>query len=425
MGTLLVFIAVATLSVLASNQRLLQAGRFFNLAQLAASGLIFLVLGAALGPGALGLLNSLELEGARPILALGLGLAGLLVGLNLEPGLLRALPARVWLASGAQSGAAFLAVAVPVAVVFFAATNLSAPVALGAAAVLGGAAAVSSSHFAVLWFRTGRLDRLRGVGISLVAILDDLTGIAVLAVALVLGADPSISVSAGLVLLAVLIGILCGALTAYLIQDARGAELTAILLGAVGLVSGAAAFLKVSALIAGLACGATMAFIGGRSVALASRALGRTERPVYLALLFLVGAHLTLGDWFAWIILPVFVALRFLGKLVGGRLAIRAAAGSLPLPPEPGYALIAQGGVSMCLLIEYVVLVGGPTSQLIFNVGILAAVVNEVLGSRAFHRSIGPHYRRRRGGGSAPPSSDSAEDSPEAPSEAPAPEVRA
>ncbi len=389
MGTLLVFIAVATLSVLASNQRLLQAGRFFNLAQLAASGLIFLVLGAVLGPGAAGLLGAEELQGARPILALGLGLAGLLVGLNLEPQLLRALSGRIWLASAAQSGAAFLAVALPMAVVLLAGTTVSLPVALGAAAVLGGAASVSSSHFAVLWFRSGRLDRTRGLGISLVATLDDLTGVAVLAVALVLGAGPALSMAVSLVLLAVLIGIFCGALTAFLIHDARGAELTAILLGAVGLVSGAAAFLKVSALIAGFACGVTLAFIGGRAVAQASRALARTERPVYLALLFLVGAHLTVGDWFAWLILPVFVALRFLGKLWGGRLATRAADGALPLPPEPGYALIAQGGVSMCVLIEYLVLVGGQTSQLIFNVGVIAAVVNEVIGSRTFHRSLG------------------------------------
>jgi hypothetical protein len=388
-GTLLVFIAVAALSVLASNQRLLQAGRFFNLAQLVASGLSFLVLGAVIGPGAVGLLSASELTDARPLLALALGLAGLLIGLNLEPQLLRALPPRVWGAAVAQSGAAFGAVAVPIAAVFLATGTLRPLVALGAAAVLGGAASVSSSHFAVLWFRTGRLDRVRGLGVSLIAMLDDLTGIGVLAVALVIAGHPELSVGVGLVALAVLIGFLCGALTAYLIKGASGAELTAILLGAVGLVSGAAALLKVSALISGLACGATLAFIGGKGVALAWRALARTERPVYLGLLFLIGAHLTLGDVYAWAILPVFVALRFLGKILGGRAARRIAEGALPLPPEPGFALIAQGGVSLCLLIEYVILVEGPTAQLIFNVGVVAAVLNEVLGSRAFHRSMG------------------------------------
>ncbi len=390
MRTLLVFIAVAALSVLASNQRLLQAGRFFNLAQLSASGLLFLVFGAALGPGAVGLLRPEELAGARPLLALGLGLAGVLIGLHLEPHLLRTLPSRVWAAAAAQSGVAFLAVALPLAGLFLLAAGQQPLVALGAAAVMGGAASVSSSHFAVLWFRTGRLDRRRGVGVALIAMLDDLMGILVLAVALLLGTHPDLSVAAGLVALAVLLGLLCGALTAYLIQGTQGAELTAILLGAVGLVSGAAALLRVSALIAGLTCGATLAFIGGKAVAQASRALVRTERPVYLGLLFLVGAHVTLADWFAWAILPVFIALRFMGKLWGGKLARKAALGVLPLPPEPGFALIATGGVSLCLLIEYVILVGGPTSQLIFNVGVMAAVVNEILASRAFHRSIAP-----------------------------------
>ncbi len=68
-------------------------------------------------------------------------------------------------------------------------------------------------------------------------------------------------------------------------------ELMAVLLGGVALVSGAAAYLRVSALLAGVACGATLALVGGRAVEQAARALGRFERPSYLLLVFLVGAH--------------------------------------------------------------------------------------------------------------------------------------
>ncbi|MFZ5467863.1 MAG: sodium:proton exchanger, partial [Myxococcota bacterium] len=73
MQTLLVFLAVATLSVLASSKRLLEAGRFFQLAQLSASGMLFLVLGAAVGPHAGGLLTAEDLSRLRPLTALGLG----------------------------------------------------------------------------------------------------------------------------------------------------------------------------------------------------------------------------------------------------------------------------------------------------------------------------------------------------------------
>lgn len=389
MQTLLVFIAVAALSILASNQRLMQAGRFFGLAQLSASGMLFLIFGALLGPGGVDLLVQADVEASRPLLALGLGLGGVLMGLNLEPQLLRALPGRVWAAAGAHSLAAFVFVAVPIAGVLLFAMKVAPAAALGAAAILGGAASVSSSHFAVLWYRAGRLERVRGLSISLLAMLDDLVGIGVLGLALIVGADIYLGTGVGLVALAILIGLLCGALSAYLIHESReGAEMTAILLGAVGLVSGVAAFLKVSALIAGLSCGLTLAIIGGRRVALAYRSLARTERPVYLMLLFLIGAHLSLDNWYAWVLVPLFVSLRFIGKVLGGRLAANVASTTLPLPSKVGYALIGQGGISLCLLIDYLLIVGTPSAQLIFDVGVSAAVMNEVLGSRAFRRSL-------------------------------------
>src|SRR5206468_9696967 len=60
--SLLVFAAIAALSVLASSQKLLEAGRFFALAQLSASGLLFLALGALLSPHALALLKPADVD---------------------------------------------------------------------------------------------------------------------------------------------------------------------------------------------------------------------------------------------------------------------------------------------------------------------------------------------------------------------------
>lgn len=388
MRTLLLFIAVISLSVLASNQRLLQAGRFFNLAQLAASGLLFLVMGTLLGPGGVNVIQTEDLVQTRPILALGLGFAGLLVGMNLEPQLLRALPFRVWLAAAAQSGIASLYVFVPVALLFVFTSGFEPIVAVSAAAVLASSASVSSSHFAVLWYRAGRLDRVRGLSVSLIAMLDDLMGIAVLAVALGMGVHDAVGIGFGLVALAVLLGLVCGALTAFLIHRADGAELTAVLLGAVALVAGAAAFLKVSALITGLSCGATLALVGGSKVAQSYKAIARLERPLYLVLLVLIGAHVSVRDPYGWALLPAFVVLRMMGKVAGGRVANRVASGTLQLPRDLGYALIGQGGVSLCVLIEYLSLVGGRSAQIVFDGGVLAAVVNEILGSRSFRRAL-------------------------------------
>jgi hypothetical protein len=382
---LLVFLAIAALSLLASSRTLLDPSRLPGVAQLAASGLIFLIFGALLGPGLAGVLTLEDLQGLRPVVALGLGTAGVILGLNMDPRLLRRLPRPVFSAALAHGGVAFLFVTVPLAAVLVFAARLPLRVAVGGAALLGAAASMSSGHYAVLGYRSGRMERSRGLAVALLTMLDDGVGLVVLALALVLGAAANPADGAGLVCLAILLGLLCGALVAFLTYSLKDpAELMAVMLGGVALVGGAAAYLRVSALLAGVACGATLALVGGRAVEQVAKALGRFERPTYLILVFLAGCHLQARDINAWLLLPGYVALRFVGKVWGGSLAQRIAASALKLPPRLGYALIAQGGLALCLVIQYRVLVPGTLAQHVFDVVALGAVINEVLAIRAF-----------------------------------------
>ncbi|KFE70026.1 hypothetical protein [Hyalangium minutum] len=398
MQALLVFLAIAALSLLASSRILLDPSRLPGVAQLAASGLTFLVFGILLGPGLVGVLSPVDLQGLLPVVSLGLGTAGVILGLNLEPRLLRRLPRPVFFAALAHSGVAFLFVAVPLSGAMLVTTRLPFAAVVGGAALLGAAASLSSGHFAVMGYRSGRMERSRGLAVALLTMLDDGVGLMVLALALVLGAGASVAEGVGLVALALLLGVMCGALIAFLTYALKDvAELTAVMLGGVALVGGAAAYLRVSALLAGVACGATLALVGGRAVEQVARALGRFERPTYLMMVFLAGCFVQARDVDAWVLLPGYVALRFLGKVWGGSLAQRFAANTLDLPSQLGFALIAQGGLALCLVVQYLLLVPGPLSQHIFDVVALGAVVNEVLASRAFRQVLDPHRRAREG----------------------------
>ena len=398
MRLFLVFLAVVILSALASSRWLLQVGRAFLLAQLAASGLLFLTFGALAGPEGLGVLSSGDLAAMAPLLALCLGVCGAIVGLNLDLGILRRLPARAYLGSAAQSAAAFLAVAAPMGAVLALAPSARLPGVLGAAAMLGGAASVSSAHYAVLWSRAGRMDRLRGMSMALVAMLDDLAGLLALAVALAIAAASNPLFGLALLAEAAVLGLSCGLLVIYLQRGVQeSAEVVAVLLGGAALVSGAAAYLRISALLAGVAFGATLCLSGEALVRPAYRFASRVERPVYLFLLFVIGAHLDGGDALAWILLPAFVACRFVGKILGGRAAARLTKGALSLPPEPGFALLAQGGLSLCIAVEYLLLVRSPNPQLIFDVVVLAALVNEALAARTLGMSLEPRGARAAG----------------------------
>lgn len=391
MKALFVILAIAALSLVASSRTLLVPGRFPAVAQLAASGLLFLVIGVLVGPALAGVLTASNVQAMRPVVALGLGTAGVIIGLNLDPRLMRLLPRQVLTAAGAHAGAAFLFVAAPLAVPLLMIAGQWSLAVLGGAALLGAAASLSSGHFAVLGYRSGRLERARGLAVALLTMLDDLVGLGVLALALVLGAAASPTEGLGLLCLALLLGMLCGGLILLLTYGLKEpAELITVVLGGVALVGGAAAYLRISALMAGVACGATLALVGGRVVEQVARALGRVERPMYLVLMFLVGCQIDAWDMVVSVLLPAYVALRFLGKVLGGKLAQRLAGNMLELPPRLGFALIAQGGTALCLVVEYLQLVPGVLSQRIFNVVAVGAVVNELLAGPAFRRVLEP-----------------------------------
>lgn len=391
MKALLVILAIAALSLVASSRTLLDPGRFPAVAQLAASGLLFLVFGVLLGPELAEVLTASNVQAMRPVVALALGMAGVIIGLNLDPRLMRLLPRQVLTAAGAHSGAAFLFVTVPLAVPLLMIAGERPLVVVGGAALLGAAASLSSGHFAVLGYRSGRLERARGLAVALLTMLDDLMGLGVLALALVLGAAASPTEGLGLLCFALLLGMLCGGLILLLTHGLKEpAELITVALGGVALVGGAAAYLRISALLAGVACGATLTLVGGRVVEQVARALGRLERPMYLVLVFLVGCQIHGRDAVVWALLPAYVALRFLGKVVGGSLARRLAGNALELPPRLGFALIAQGGTALCLVAEYLLLVPGVGSQRIFDVVAVGAVINELLAGRAFRRILEP-----------------------------------
>ncbi|MFP2933926.1 sodium:proton exchanger, partial [Pyxidicoccus sp. 3LG] len=55
-----------------------------------------------------------------------------------------------------------------------------------------------------------------------------------------------------------------------------------------------------------------------------------------------------------------------------------------------GYALIAQGGLALCLVAEYSMLVPGGLSQRVLDIVVIGAVANELLAGQAFRQVTQP-----------------------------------
>ena len=274
----------------------------------------WLLLGFALGPGALGLLSTDVLAHLDAVVSIALGTLGVFVGLALVP--------------QARGAAALLAAAVvesglAVAVVFAAAmfllvaqqVPLSSPIALVAVS-LAAAAGASGSPTSVAV--PGERDHAMRV-----ADLDDVLPIVVAAAAAGFADGGAIAHWFTAVGTAAAIGIACGTIGLLLFEQTQGeAERAVYVIGVLALIGGACAYAGCSPLLAGLCAGLFWRNMPGRADAIILGDLRKFQHPLVVLLVVVAGAQTILGP-LALFLFAIFVVFRLSGKVIGGAAAAR------------------------------------------------------------------------------------------------------
>ncbi|MBN2170670.1 MAG: hypothetical protein JW819_05020 [Candidatus Krumholzibacteriota bacterium] len=321
----------------------------------------FLLLGWALGDRGLGLLDDGTLVALEPLLTLGLGWIGLLVGLQFEWRLLRRTPVRLYLvglAQGLAAGALVFLAAWPMLIVLFENSWRTG----AAAAFLAAAVAGSSVQILGVSARGFRLDKDAPLPLyRFCAAVDTLLPLAALALlfgfhhegALLGGIEPCWLPALGWAGRAVLLGAALGLVLAALIQNVREAgHRLLLLLGFLGFSGGLAGALDLPPLFVNFVAGmVTVNLLGHQrhtwELATAS------ERPFYFIFLLLVGADWRLGSSWVLALAPALFALRLLGKAAGMRLASRLLPAPAGIGLRPGLALAGQGAVSVAMVASF------------------------------------------------------------------------
>lgn len=321
------------------------------------SGAEYLALGILLGPQVSGIFTPALLDSLAAFPALALGWMGAIIGMRFYlPELVR-IPGFTYRIALTES---LLTVAVVFALEAFAfmwlfdiSLLLATPAALALAAI-----AVSSSRETY-----DIVSRHLGEG-TFVTQLDVSTAVnafvAVFTFGCLLAAfhtNPTGAVrpltSTEWVVLTAGIGLIGGALFhLFLGREENIDRLFVALAGALILVSGAAAYLGLSPLLAALFFGFMLVNTSRNRIEIAA-ALTRVERPLYFVLLIFAGAtwQPSLRAW----VMPVllFIFARAAAKIGAARLSARMEK-SLPLlGPSWGRALLGQGGVAVALGIDY------------------------------------------------------------------------
>lgn len=359
------------------------------------TGWEYILVGAALGPTGFSVIDPAYFATLNPFLALGLGWAGLIFGLQLRwRDVARIDPSMLKLAVG-QS----LAVWLGLVVFFYEAIRLFAPIpsqeALASAMVAAAAGAISSpTAISLVANSLGRTSARAARTLLMVATLDLAPAVIVVGLTLCffsVEGGGAFSFQRGMVYLSysAVTAVAMAAFYRFLGKERLSPEeeLTAAL-GFIALLSGLAFYLRLSPLFLTLLCGAALANILKPGDNL-YKLLYATEKPFYVTLLIISGLLWKETGVTAWVAAGIFVAARLALKTAAIDGAIRFMPKGSRLSAGAGLALSSQGALALAIGINHQIAFTGHAANLVFAVIIISTMANEMAAPFLVRRYLG------------------------------------
>lgn len=312
---------MVVLAYLGGNRRVVRFQERLGIVGVITAGFPFVVLGWVASRPAIGILTGDVVEKLHPVLHFGLGWLGFIIGAQLDIRVLDRVPTGTAYLVLVEALGPFGIVAAGCGSLMIAfGMSLSDPALWRDAVLMGTAAAMTAPRrFRGLANRAWREGR--GVDV-LLGQLDELVSIVGLLIVTAFFRTQTsttwqlpdtawIFVSLGL---GVAVGVLIFAMIRVPVSDS---EFLAIVLGGIAFASGLAGYLQLSPIVICFVAGVLVTNFPNDQRDNVFRILRHLERAVHLMFLIVAGAWWHISDWRGWVLVPVFVGGRVLGKWVG------------------------------------------------------------------------------------------------------------
>jgi Kef-type K+ transport system membrane component KefB len=350
-------VALIVLAYLGGHRRVVKFQEQLGISGVITAGFPFIALGMIASLPSIGILSGEVLAKLRPLLHFGLGWLGFIIGAQLDIRVLDRVPkGTAYLVLVEALGPFAITAAGCGAVMVTFGMKLDDP-SLWRDMILLGTAAAMTAPKKYRGFGNSAWHEGRGVDV-LLAQLDELVSIVGLLFITAYFREATsttwslpdtawIFVSLGL---GVTVGVLIFAMIRLPQSDS---EFLAIVLGGIAFASGVAGYLQLSPIVVCFVAGVLVTNFPNDQRNNVFRILSHLERSVHLLFLIVVGAVWNPGDWRGWVLIPLFVAGRALGKW-SGVLASKTVVGTLlPAGFAEDRALITpMSGLSIALVIS-------------------------------------------------------------------------
>jgi len=356
-----VIAGIAVLMVLAylgGHRRVVRFQERLGMGGVITAGFPFVALGAIASLPSVGILGADVLAKLRPVLHFGLGWLGFIIGAQLDIRVLDRVPKGTAYLILVESLGPFCVTAAGCGLVMLSfGRSISDPTTWRDMILLGTAAAMTAPRkfrgFANRTWREGR-----GVDV-LLGQLDELVGvIGLLFITAYFRSDVADTTWAlpdtAWVFVSLGLGVAIGVLIFAMIRvPVSNAEFLAVVLGAIAFASGLAGYLQLSPIVICFIAGVLVTNFPNDQRDSVFRILNHLERPVHLLFLMIAGAVWTITDWRGWVLVPLFVVGRTVGKWVGVVAAKTTVGAQLPATFADRRQLVTPlSGLSIALVIS-------------------------------------------------------------------------
>jgi hypothetical protein len=385
------------LAYLGGHRKVIKFQERLGISGVITAGFPFIALGVIAAHPSIGVLNEDVIGRLRPILHFGLGWLGFIIGAQLDIRVLDRVPkGTAYLILVEALGPFGITAAGCGAMMIAFGMDIQDPATWRDMVLLGTAAAMTAPRkfrgFANRTWHEGR-----GVDV-LLGQLDEMVGvIGLVFITAYFRADTAGSTwqlpDTAWVFVSLGLGVAIGVLIFAMIRvPVSNSEFLAVVLGGIAFASGLAGYLRLSPIAICFIAGVLVTNFPNEQRNSVFRILHHLERPVHLLFLMIAGAVWTVTDWRGWVLVPLFVAGRVLGKW-SGVMAARTAVGQF-LPS--GFAdqrswVTPLSGLSVALVISVQSLYADEGLPWIVTAVIGGSIVTEFLISRTAPEPT--HYR--------------------------------
>ncbi len=344
--------ALVALAIAAGHPRVGAFEKRAGLSMFAATGIPFLALGALARLPQIAIIDDDVVRSLRPLMEFGLGWIGFRVGSEFDLRELERLPQGAGRLAATQSAAAFAAASAgTIATLWLVGRPLASNI-IRDGLILGACASVSGPSGARALEAVGAITAEGSRLVRKIVQLDDVVPIAVLALVSAIfrpvhGGNWRLP-PLGWVFVQIGMGAALGALTVGLQRATRNVnEEVALTLGAVAFASGMASYLGFSPLAIGCVAGVVITNVtAGEENAEFVAKLRDLERPIFMVFFAVAGSLWDIRDWRGWVVIPLFVITRLIGKIGGARAGLvgEAVKRTRAAAAQPEVSNVHEGG---------------------------------------------------------------------------------